>query len=217
MKKPKAAKSKVRGKLWLYADIFLKARRLVFVSMKIDDLCAQGRSDEIKRRIKCLESMESAELRELAVVQLAFSIEAYLNQAGESEIGDWREQWDRANWEQKLSVLCRKIGLHLDKSQDIYRRTKLLFKHRDVIAHGRTMTVTGETPDDPKRYFESQTKFRVLNPDDAFRFLDSTDKLIKLIHSKRTNPEALNRVFTIDVTTPQDDDLHKSLFDKDKA
>ena len=217
MKKPKAAKSKVRGKLWLYADIFLKARRLVFVSMKIDDLCAQGRSDEIKRRIKCLESMESAELRELAVVQLAFSIEAYLNQAGESEIGDWRELWDRASWEQKLSVLCTKIGLHLDKSQDIYRRTKLLFKHRDVIAHGRTMTATGETSDDPKKYFERQTKFRILNPDDAFRFLVSTEELIKLFHSKRTNPEALNRIFTLDVIPPQDDDLHKSLFDKDKA
>lgn len=209
MKKPNAAKSKVRGKLWLYADIFLKARRLVFVSMKIDDLSAQGRSDEIKRRIKHFESMESAELRELAVVQLAFSIEAYLNQAGESEISDWRKPWDHANWDEKLSVLCKKIGLHLDKSQDIYRRTKLLFKHRDVIAHGRTMTATGETYGDPTRYFESQTKFRILNPDDAFNFLVSTEKLIKLIHSKRVNPEALNRIFTIDVIPTQNDDFQK--------
>jgi len=216
MKMTKAAKSKVRGKLWLYADIFLKARRLVFVSMTIDRLCAEGRSEEIKRRIKFHESMESAELRELAVVQLAFSIEAYLNQAGENEISDWSELWDRASWEQKLSVLCKKIGLHLDKSQDIYRRTKLLFKHRDLIAHGRTMSATGETYDDPKRYFESKTKFRVLNPDDAHGFLVSTDELIKLIHSKRTNPEALNRVFTIDVTPPHDDDFHKSLHDSDK-
>lgn len=212
MKKPKAATSKVRGKLWLYADIFLKARRLIIVSMRVDRLCAEGHSVEFKRRIKEYESMECAELRELAVVLLAFSIEAYLNQAGESEISDWRELWDRASWEQKLSVLCAKLGLLLDKSQDTYRRTKLLFKHRDIIAHGRTMSVTGETSGDPKTYFESQTKFRILNPDEAFRFLVSTEKLIMLLHSKRTNPEPLNRIFTIDVTPPQDDDFHNSLF-----
>ena len=64
------------------------------------------------------------------------------------------------------------------------------------------MTATGETSDDPKKYFERQTKFRILNPDDAFRFLVSTEELIKLIHSKRTNPEALNRIFTLDVIPP---------------
>jgi|APCry1669189000_1035189.scaffolds.fasta_scaffold14762_2 hypothetical protein len=203
MKKNKLNQSRVTGKIWLYADIFLKARKLIYVSMRLDHLSANGSCEEIKRRVKHHEAMESVELRELAVVYLAFSIEAYLNQAGEMEFEDWKEIWERASWQKKLNIICKKIGLEIDKSQDVYRRTKLLFKNRDLIAHGRVLTASGKTSGDPKKYFESQTKFHILNPNEAHEFLISTEKLIQLIHSKRSRPEDLNRIFTIDVSLPQ--------------
>lgn len=69
-----------------------------------------------------------------------FSIEAYLNHIGESEMNAWSED-ERIDFKEKLKRLEGK-GVRFDQGGSLYQRIKSLEELRNNVAHGRTKTVT---------------------------------------------------------------------------
>ncbi|MBQ0797802.1 MAG: hypothetical protein KBT63_00860 [Porticoccaceae bacterium] len=73
-----------------------------------------------------------------AVAFSAFSIEAFINHVGKEQDDDWHE-WDkidRPNYEQKL----KKLNVNLNG--ELKHHFAELFQLRDMIAHGRTISVS---------------------------------------------------------------------------
>ncbi len=72
-----------------------------------------------------------------SVVFSAFSIEAFLNHVGEEQDGAWKD-WDTKNRPNSEAKLMR---LNITLNKNLKAQFTELFKLRDMVAHGRTITV----------------------------------------------------------------------------
>src|SRR3546814_2806489 len=76
-----------------------------------------------------------------ALLLLAFTVEAYLNHLGEKSIPFWNEI-DSIRVLDKLTVICKQIGIAPNMSCRPFQRIAPLFKLRKSVAHGQTKIIT---------------------------------------------------------------------------
>src|SRR3546814_10061549 len=76
-----------------------------------------------------------------ALLLLAFTVEAYLNHLGEKIIPFWNEI-DSIRVLDKLTVICKQIGIAPNMSCRPFQTLAPLFKFRNSVAHGQTKILT---------------------------------------------------------------------------
>ena len=118
-----------------------------------------------------------------SVVFSAFSIESFINHVGEEQCDLWRE-WDtenRPNTEEKL----KKLNVILDNS--LKAQFTELFQLRDMIAHGRTITVEKNV-----RNPQNNLKGAMNNLSSEFESRTTLKKVPKLVSGAKNVIEFIN-------------------------
>lgn len=70
----------------------------------------------------------------------AFTLEAYLNHLGAKLFQCWADV-ESLSPQKKLNLVCEHLGLKADYSRPPYQSVKNLFKFRNEIAHGKSVTI----------------------------------------------------------------------------
>ena len=120
-----------------------------------------------------------------AVAFSAFSIEAFINHVGELQIENWRE-WDssiRPNTEAKLE----RLQVSLSKSSKV--NFTELFQLRDMIAHGRTITISKNV-----RKPQNNLKGAINNLSSEFESRTTLVKVAALVSAAKEIIEFINSV-----------------------
>jgi len=77
-----------------------------------------------------------------ALMCSAFTLEAYLNHLGDLQFSYWTKVERSLSPQQKLIMICDKLGFGPVIGERPYSSFRMLFEFRNAIAHGRTETVT---------------------------------------------------------------------------
>lgn len=126
-----------------------------------------------------------------SLVFTAFTLEAYLNHIGKHEFNCW-DDLEGLSPLKKLNVVTEKLGIKTDNSKRPFQTVIKLFKFRNDIAHGKTVSLKDETNkllkyDDIDKELGVQLepewkKFCKVNNADQAR--EDVDKIIKQLHEK---------------------------------
>jgi hypothetical protein len=117
-----------------------------------------------------------------AAVFSAFSLEAYLNHLGATRFRCW-EELERLSVDAKLSLLLENLGQSPDFSKRPFQTTKILFRIRNQLAHGKTEKVEEATiqklfPGERPRYPEGSWE-RLCTKSHAVRFHEDSVAVIR--------------------------------------
>jgi hypothetical protein len=87
------------------------------------------------------EPKDSKWLRMSILILTAFSFEAYLNHIGPKICACWPIFEKMVSPERKLDLVCKKIEMKLPKGERPRQTVHEIFKFRNDLAHGKTVTV----------------------------------------------------------------------------
>jgi hypothetical protein len=79
----------------------------------------------------------------MSLVATAFFLEAYLNHIGSQRIAAWESIERKLAPREKLSLIHEQLKLSPSFGRRPYQSFTFVFRLRDLLAHGRTATVTG--------------------------------------------------------------------------
>jgi hypothetical protein len=91
----------------------------------------------------------------------AFTFEAYLNHLGEQRLKLWHTK-RQLRWFEKFAAICRHLKFAPDQSARPYSTLRPLFRIRNLMAHGKSETISEETEvnsQDADRYFWPLTEW----------------------------------------------------------
>ena len=125
-----------------------------------------------------------------------FAYEAYLNLVGlrvdQEAWKNEREFFSKRPYrgtEGKLSRICERIGIQVDRSKRPYRTMRELKKLRDFLAHGKLQSYAyeigvpeGESPD----MFAEVSIYKMVTRENADRALKDTEEFIEFLHARIT-------------------------------
>jgi hypothetical protein len=141
------------------------------------------------------ETLGSYWLRMSSLILTAFSFEAYLNHIGQKLFACWPIFEKLVSPEDKLDIVCEKIEIDLLKGKRPRQTVRELFKFRNDLAHGRTVTVPQKKNAicdvDLDQYFEEffiqwplATWEKYCSENNAVRARDDIKQIMQLIHEK---------------------------------
>ncbi len=121
------------------------------------------------------------------LVMSAFSLEAYLNFAGEQIFSYWSHV-ERLSVQDKLGLICGHLQIEMDFSKRPYQSIKQLWRFRNFMAHARTETVEEEwkqPPGVPINRELPQTQWEKLcTAEVATRIIEDVEQVVRDIHTK---------------------------------
>jgi hypothetical protein len=134
-----------------------------------------------------------------SLVLTAFAFEAYLNHAGDACVENWANL-ERLGPLEKLRRLSLTFKVDLGcKGERPLQTLRELIKVRNVLAHGRSETLTPEptllpidAPDFDERMRERPTTFwekHILKPDFAARAREDVERVLGALHAARPDPD----------------------------
>jgi len=88
-----------------------------------------------------------------SLIFTAFSFEAYLNHIGPKIFSCW-EALEILSPEGKLDIVCEKLQINIPKGNRPRQTVRELFKFRNNLAHGKTVTIEESSIPDVDQYFE---------------------------------------------------------------
>lgn len=108
------------------------------------DVTAQGMNVQVLMTMLSLieKGPESAIRVVPAVVFMAFSVEAYLNNIGAKRISYW-DELERLPWRKKINILHEVAGRKADWGHSHLQFASTLFSLRDKLAHGKPERILG--------------------------------------------------------------------------
>jgi len=121
-----------------------------------------------------------------AMLYSAFSLEAYLNHLGNSEIQNWKQIERNTSPRQKLIMLVEKKGYNPDFTKRPFSTFDKVFLFRKMIVHGKTESIKveevqdrdfGDKPELPTTLWEESTTL-----DNAVIFVDDSALMILTLH-----------------------------------
>lgn len=118
-----------------------------------------------------------------AVAFSAFSIEAFVNHVGEQQDEYWRT-WDKQNHPNSEAKL-EKLGIALDEK--LKSQYTELFQLRDMIVHGRTITVKKKV-----RKPQNNLKGAMINLSSEFESRATLEKVSKLVSGAKEIIKSIN-------------------------
>ena len=130
-----------------------------------------------------------------AMTYSAFSLEAYLNHLGKSEIPNWEKIERNKSPKQKMEMLVEKKGYKPDFTKRPFSTFEKIFSFRKLIVHGKTEYITieevqegdlGDKPELPTTLWEQTTTV-----DNAIIFVEDSTSIIEELHpifGYKTNP-----------------------------
>lgn len=123
-----------------------------------------------------------------SLVFSAFSLEAYLNHIGSKLFRSWNAL-ERLSPEEKLLVVCEKLNLEFDSGVRPLNTIRQLFKFRNDVAHGKTVTVREDDIVDINEYLDKYLGQRPLatwekycTEQNAELTREDVEKVIRKIH-----------------------------------
>lgn len=121
-----------------------------------------------------------------AILMVAFTFEAYLNDLGARTLDFW-ESIDRIGVLEKYAVLCRVNGLAPDYSHRPHQTLKGLFAFRNQIAHGKTEILQAEkviaADDDPMSHAPKTKWESYCTVENAEQALEDVTSIIEGLHA----------------------------------
>ncbi len=136
----------------------------------------------------------------------AFTIEAYLNHLGETQIPYWEPLKRKLSPRDKLDVLAAALGFQPDFGKRPFQTFHSIFKLRDLLVHAKSETLTmegefilaeGESPPKPLTEWEE-----LISIDGARRFLDDTKEIVTQVSGAAgLDPEKVFASEVLEVTT----------------
>ncbi len=120
----------------------------------------------------------------------AFSFEAYMNHIGPKLFTTW-DHLETLSPEGKLDVLCEKLGIILPKDKSPRQTIHQLFRFRNKLVHGKTVSIKEntiwDTSTDLFKYMGERplaTWEKYCTEKNVIKVLQDMEALIRLIHGK---------------------------------
>lgn len=123
----------------------------------------------------------------MSMVATAFFLEAFFNHLGSECLPCWNEV-ERRSPEEKLQLLCKHFKIKFDFGKRPYQSIKKVFVFRNLVAHGKTESVTNEWKN-PLGYGNTidalQTKWeKICKPKEARRAYTDGIEIVKKLYKK---------------------------------
>ncbi len=128
----------------------------------------------------------------------AFTLEAYLNHIGQKLFTSWATL-EVLSPLGKLDVVCEKLGLSFSAAQRPRQSIDELFRFRNVLAHGKTVTIT--EPEQLKDIDEYLDEFLGQKPRTLWEKLSSTSA-----HAKRAREDVEQVIRALHEAANQEND-----------
>lgn len=124
----------------------------------------------------------------------AFSFEAYLNHIGPKIFACW-PALEKLSPEGKLDIVCEKLEIDLPKSERPRQTIRELFKFRNNLAHGKTVTIKENTvrdvDKDSEKFFGEPplaTWEKYCTERNVQRALEDVEQVMRIIHDTAKPP-----------------------------
>lgn len=127
-----------------------------------------------------------------SLIFTAFMMEAYLNHIGPHIFKCWGDL-ERLKPSSKLNIVAEKLGIEIDKGKRPYQTLSELFKFRNDLAHGKSVSLKSKSdeirlvaePFDDYRDEGLQTEWeKYCTQDNANHALEDTTSIMKEIHQR---------------------------------
>lgn len=125
-----------------------------------------------------------------SLIFTAFSFEAYLNHIGQKLFACW-DALEVLPPEGKLDVVLERLGIDLTRDKRPRQTVHEIFKFRNNLAHGKTVTIEEKAVRNADQYLDKFLGERPLatwekycNKKNAERAREDVEKVIQLIHDK---------------------------------
>ena len=119
----------------------------------------------------------------MAGVFAAFTLEAFLNHLGESQVQDWKALERRLGPREKLLLLRQMAGWSVDESRRPFQSLHGLMRLRDAVAHGKTESKHSDEvilADPPEVVPKPEPEWMTLcTADTASRLVDDADAMVR--------------------------------------
>jgi hypothetical protein len=130
------------------------------------------------------------------LILIEFSFEAYLNHIGPKLFAYWKQVLEKKlSIENKIDLICERVGINLPKNIRPRKTVNELFKFRNQIAHGETISIEENTIRDIDQYLDEfigippLTKWeKYCNENNSKIALEDIKKVMELIQ-KKANPK----------------------------
>lgn len=125
-----------------------------------------------------------------SLIFTAFMMEAYLNHIGQRIFKCWNDL-ERLSHESKLNLIAEKLGLVTNYGKRPYQTLSKLFKFRDSIAHGKSVSlksvnqtrIVDDTFDKYMREFLETQWEKYCTSENAKRALEDMETIIREVHN----------------------------------